>query len=122
MKLDFKYLLQDLVRTIVALLGTSLSYIIDTNIFVIAIFVSFFSIIWTIINLFNLINYETNNYFSNIPAINDCFGLALFTYLTGNINSIFPIFFIVILVVSLLGAGTKITYVLQKIYLRSGKT
>lgn len=64
----------------------------------------FYSFTWLLLNLFNKINYDKNLYYTNFPAINDCLGITLITYLTGNVNSIFPIFFVGILGISSLGA------------------
>ena len=103
-KLNYKYILDDSVRLFVSILFLFVSQYFNNIFFFVSIFTIIYSLSWLLLNLFNLLNYNKYLFLTNLPAIIDCLGIALLSYLTGNVNSIVPIFFIGILAISSLGA------------------
>jgi len=102
--LNYKYILDDSVRLIVSIFFLFVSQYFNKIFFIVSILTIIYSLSWLLLNLFNLLNYNKYLFLTNIPAINDCLGISCITYLTGNVNSIIPIFFIGILAISSLGA------------------
>ena len=103
-KLNYKYIKYDSLRFFASIFFLSVAKSFDKLFFLVSIFVTIYSLSWLLLNLFNKLNYDKYLILTNFPAINDCLGIALLTYLTGNVNSIIPIFFIGVLAISSLGA------------------
>ena len=103
-KLNYKYILDDSVRLFVSILLLFVSQYFNNIFFIVSIFTTIYSLSWLLLNLLNSLNYNKYLFLTNLPAINDCLVIAFLTYLTGNVNSIVPIFFIGILAISSLGA------------------
>jgi signal transduction histidine kinase len=102
--LNYKYILDDSVRLIVSIFFLFVSQYFNKIFFIVSIFTIIYSLSWLLLNLFYILNYNKYLFLTNIPAIIDCLGISCITYLTGNVNSIIPIFFIGILAISSLGA------------------
>jgi signal transduction histidine kinase len=104
MKINFIHIVDDLARFVFCIIIFLISYYNNLFIFWITVISCLYSFFWLLLNLFDCINYEKYIFLTYFPAINDCFGLTIFIYLTGNVNSIISIFYIGILTVSALGA------------------
>ena len=111
--LNYKYIFDDSVRVIIAILILIISYYFNEIFFIVSLLITLYSSSWMLLNLFNLLNYNKYFFLINLPAINDCLGITCLTYLSGNVNSIVPIFFIGIMAVS--SVGTQFNYIQPKI-------
>jgi hypothetical protein len=92
--LNLNHIIEDSARLFFVIVIFLISYNYNLLILWVSLISCVFSISWLIGNIFSIIRYEKLVFLSYLPAVNDCLGLTIFTYLTGNVNSMVPIFYI----------------------------